>query len=165
MCLTSGSYSRRVGLWPMSIGLGLGWFFSLIWLMVSVWTFAYNPYWSILIAASTVAFLVLLSLMTYRLIIEAHCRYVFELTSDEAVLNTYDQLRHRHSTQMVLLNDVKYAEYYPFSDSACIILHTQYASMEVPLWPLGTQAQDVLDFLDGRGTTIVNVQSDDLIPN
>jgi hypothetical protein len=37
--------------------------------------------------------------------------------------------------------------------------------MEVPLWPLGEQVKDVIDFLDGRGLRIVNVQSDDAIPD
>ncbi len=33
-----------------------------------------------------------------------------------------------------------------------------------PLWPLGEHAQDVIDYLSGRGIRIVNVQSDDRIP-
>ncbi len=65
---------------------------------------------------------------------------------------------------MVLIDDVKYAEYYPYCDSSSMILHTSYAQMEVPLWPLGSRGTDVLDYLIGRGVRVVNVQSDDPIP-
>jgi hypothetical protein len=65
---------------------------------------------------------------------------------------------------MVLLDDVSYVEYYPYSDSACIIMHACHYEMEVPLWPLGEHGQDVIDFLAGRGIRIVNVQTDDKVP-
>jgi hypothetical protein len=46
-----------------------------------------------------------------------------------------------------------------------IILHAPYVDMEVPLWPLSGQGADVVDFLNGRGVNVVNVQSDDKIPD
>ena len=102
--------------------------------------------------------------MSYTLIHDAFQEYIFELTDTEAVLLVNDKLKHKKSTFMILLNDVRYAEYYPYSDSSCIILHAPYYEMEVPLWPLGAHGQDVLDFLTGRGIRVVNVQSDERIP-
>jgi hypothetical protein len=75
-----------------------------------------------------------------------------------------DRKAKKKGTQMLLLADVIYAEYYPYNDSASIIFHTNYARMEVPLWPMGERAQDVVDFLDGRGVRVINVQSDDSMP-
>lgn len=161
----SGSYWQRVGLMPMVVSLVFGWLFVGAWLGICAWLFQYNALWSVTIAASTVVFAAYLGLMTYKIISESYREYVLELTDDEAVLSVVDRLRKRKSTQMVLLDDVKYAEYYPYRDSASVILHAPYADMEVPLWPMGSRSQDVIDYLDGRGITVINVQSDDKIPD
>ncbi len=65
---------------------------------------------------------------------------------------------------MVLLDDVKFAEYYPYCDDSSVIFHAPYTDMEVPLWPMGLHAQDILDFLKGRGVHVINVQSDEKFP-
>jgi hypothetical protein len=102
--------------------------------------------------------------IAYRLLVDSKRQYVLELNASEAVLTVLDNLHRQKSTQMVLLDDVKYAEYYPYPDSASVILHAPYTMMEIPLWPLGQQSQDVMDFLAGRGIAIVNAQFDDRIP-
>lgn len=102
--------------------------------------------------------------MAQTLIRDAHRMYVLELTDSEAVLTVLDSASKRCATQMVLLDDITFAEYYPYRDCSSVILHTAYANMEVPLWPLAGHAQDVLDFLDGRGVRVVNVQSDTPFP-
>lgn len=165
MRLESGSYWNRVGLFPMGISLLFGWVFVCAWLIVCTWLFRYNPLWSVTIGASTLLFAFYLGIMSYKIIADAYRDYTFELTEDEAVLSVMDRLKKKQSTQMVLLDDVKYAEYYPYRDSASVILHAPYADMEVPLWPMGKHGQDVIDFLEGRGVTVVNVQSDDKIPD
>lgn len=161
---TSSPYIKRVGLIPLIIALAAGWVFVLLWTAVSIYAFTYNNYWSLVLAASTVAFASFLGYMTYGLVRDAYQEYVFEITDTEAVLFVHDKMRHRHSTYMILLDDVRYAEYYPYSDSSSIILHAPYYEMEVPLWPLGRHGQDVVDYLSGRGIRVVNVQSDDRIP-
>jgi len=165
MTLISQSHWNRVGLIPMVIALSFGWIFVLLWLGVAVYVFPFNPLWTMVLSASTALFAFYLGVVSHRLISDAFSQYTFELTDSEAVLSVNDRLHKRHSTQMVLLSDVKYAEYYPFQDSASIILHAPYCDMEVPLWPLGSHSQDVVDFLDGRGVPVVNVQSDDKIPD
>jgi hypothetical protein len=162
MCFTFGPNCCRTG--PLVVGLAVSWLFCVVWMVVSLWTFQFNAYWSLLIFASTVLFGVILAAMTQGVLIDAQSVFCFELSSDEAVLITIDKLRSRQSTQMVLLKDVKYAEYYPFTDSACVILHTSYAQMEIPLWTMGQKADDVIAFLEGCGINVVNVQSDDQIP-
>lgn len=165
MTFVSGSYWHRVGLIPMLVGLALGWVFVILWISVAAYVFAYNVLWSIILSLSTLLFSAYLGIVTYRTVSEAFRQYTFELNESEAVLSVVDRLAKRRSTQMVLLNDVKFAEYYPFQDSASIILHAPYCDMEVPLWPLGSHGQDVVDFLDGCGVKVVNVQSDDEIPD
>jgi len=90
--------------------------------------------------------------------------YVLELTESEVVLVIIDRYAKKKTTQMLLLDDVIYAEYYPYPDSSTIIYHTEYALMEVPLWPMGDRGQDVVDFTEGRGVRVINVQSDESIP-
>ncbi len=165
MTLVSRSHWNRVGLIPMVIALAFGWIFVVLWLVVAAYVFPFNPLWAIILSCSTVLFAVYLAVVSHKMIVDALSQYTFELSESEAVLSVVDRLHKRKSTQMVLLNDVKYAEYYPFQDSASIILHAPYCDMEVPLWPLGSHSQDVVDFLDGRGVTVVNVQSDDEIPD
>ncbi len=160
----SGPYCRRPGLYPMAVILALSWVFSFMWLFVALWVFQYNPFWSVTLMASSLAFGSFLGYLTYTMIDDACREYQLELTDDEAVLSVVDRLHKKRSVQMVLLNDVSYAEYYPFQDSASIIFHAPYAEMEVPLWPLGSAAADVVDFLHGRGVNVVNVQSDESIP-
>jgi hypothetical protein len=65
----------------------------------------------------------------------------------------------------VLLADIIYAEYYPYLDSASIIFHTSNSDFEMPLWPMGKHAQDAIDFLTGTGVKVVDVQSDEVIPD
>ncbi len=163
--LVSGSHWRRVGLIPMVVGIGLGFVFVALWLTVAFFVFQFNPLWSILLSCSTTVFATYLGIIGHRLVSDAFRHYIFELNDSEAVLVVMDRMKKRKCTQMVLLDDIKYAEYYPFQDSASIILHAPYIDMEVPLWPMGSHGQDVVDFLDGRGVHVVNVQSDEPIPD
>jgi hypothetical protein len=162
--LVSNPYRRRRGLLPLAIGVILGWIFAVLWFLVSILALPYNALWSALVAASTIAFSILLGAMTAGLVGDAYRDYQLELNETEVVLIVVDRLRRKKSTQMVLLDDIKYAEYYPYSDSASVILHSPYIAMEVPLWPLGGGAQDVIDFLNERGIRVMNVQFDDKVP-
>jgi len=163
--LFSKPYSKRTALGPLMVAVSVGWIFSLLWLFTGIFALLHNFYWGLILLASTFGFSLFLGLMTYSMVRDAYRSFVFELTDSDAVLYVHDKLRKRKSMQMVLLDDVKYVEYYPYRDSSSMILHTSYTQMEVPLWPLGEQVRDVIDFLDGRGLRIVNVQFDDVIPD
>lgn len=145
-----------------AIGVGLA--FVFLWFIVAIGTMPYNIYWSTIIAAAASAFGSLLTFMAYSIIRDSKRSFILELTDTEAVLIVHDRLHNRKATQMVLLDDISYAEYYPYRDSKTIILHCHYAKMEIPLWPFGKQYQDILDYLDGRGVNIIDVQSDDPLP-
>ncbi len=162
--LESDPRIRRVGSNVMWVAIVVGMMFMVLWFSVAVYTFQYNFFWSLTIAGASVAFATFLSLMAHSLIRDSRRLYILELTDTEAVLNVFDGLSGKRAIQMVLLDDIRYAEYYPYRDCSSVILHTSYAQMEVPLWPMGRHSQDVLDFLQGRGVSIVNVQSDDPIP-
>ena len=162
--LESDPAVRRVGSGVMWVAIVAGFFFMVMWLGVACLTFQYNVYWSIVLGGSALAFSFFLGFMAFTLVRDSKRRYVLELSENEAVLNVHDGLSKKTCTQMVLMDDITYAEYYPYCDSSAIIFHTSYAQMEVPLWPLGSKSTDVLDFLDGRGVKVVNVQSDEPIP-
>lgn len=152
----------------MLVALGIGFAFSVVWLVVAVCLISgrelqYVLYGAI-VALATAAYCTYMGYVAYRLLADSKRQYVLELTQCEAVLTVIDNLHKKKSTQMVLLDDVKYAEYYPYPDSSAVILHAPYTVMEVPLWPLGNQSQDVMDFLAGRGIPIVNSQFDDELP-
>lgn len=153
----------------MTIAVVVGFTFSILWLVTAGWLILQPAMdlriWGIVIASCTLLYCGYLSLAAYKLMGDGRRDYMVELTDSECILNVVDNLHHKHAMNMVLLNDVRYAEYYPYPDSASVILHTPYASMEVPLWPFGSQAQDVIDFLEGSGVRICNVQSDDPIPD
>jgi hypothetical protein len=163
--LVSDGYSQRRGLAPLIIALIFCWVFVAIWFGVACFVVFKLLAFGLALFGSVILFTLYLSFFTRTLIRDSCSNYVFELTDKEAVLTVEDRLKHKRSTQMVLLNDIKYAEYYPYADSACIIFHAPYIQMEVPLWPMGSHGQDVLDFLYGRGVRVVNVQSDDKIPD
>ena len=163
--LISRPYAKRAGLWPMVAMLALSWIFVALWVSVAVFVFPYSPFYSVLIGASTIAFSCLLFIMSRKIYIDSFRNFALEITDTEAVLSVEDSLNHKHSQQMVLLDDVKFAEYYPFTDSASVILHAPYTDMEVPLWPMENQGHDLIDFLEGRGVNVVNVQTDDKIPD
>jgi hypothetical protein len=164
MRLVSNPYMRRVGLAPLIVAISFGWLFVILWGAVSAYAFSYNNYWATVLGGSTTAFAALLAYMSFTLVRDGLREYVLELTESEAVLQVYDRWHKKRSTFMILLDDVAYAEYYPYSDSSCLILHAPYYQMEVPLWPLGEHGQDVIDYLAGRGISVVNVQNDDPIP-
>jgi hypothetical protein len=152
----------------MIAALVVGFLFSIAWISVAVWMMLkHSPEfltWGILITLSTLVYCTYMGIVAVKLLGDSRRKYLLELTQTEAVLSTVDRADAVGSTKMVLLDDVKYAEYYPYPDSASAILHAPYADMEIPLWPFGAQAQDAIDFLAGRGITIVNVLSDDRIP-
>ncbi len=166
--IASGPYKARPGLYPMMVALLIGFAFSALWLTVSVMLIldgsTQNVVWGILTGLSTLLYCFYMGYIAYKLVVDSQRQYLLEITYAEAVLTVRDKLHHKKSTQMVLLDDIKYAEYYPYPDSSSVILHAPYAVMEIPLWPLGTQSQDVMDFLAGRGIAIVNAQFDDRIP-
>jgi len=163
--LVSRPYRHRVGLIPLIIAVAFGWIFVIAWTILAISVLIHNIYWSVVLLGSTSAFALFLGFMTYSIIRDSQRQYLFEVTDTEAVLQVVDRLKKQKSTQMVLLDDVEWAEYYPYSDSSCIIFHSPYTEMEVPLWPMGGHAQDVVDFLQGRGVKVVNVQFDDAIPD
>jgi hypothetical protein len=144
--------------------MGIGWVFVGLWSWVVCLTIPYNLLWALLLAGSTAAFAGFLGFMTVGIWRDANKEYEYELNSTEAVVTVFDKLSKRRATKMILMDDVKYAEYYPYLDSACLILHSTAFDMELPLWPLGSRSQDVLDFLDGRGILVMNVQMDDTVP-
>jgi hypothetical protein len=162
--LKSRPYARRAGLYPMIFALGVSWVFTVAWFSLSFWLINKLAVLALAIAFATTAFAVFLAYMSYRLVVDSYRHYVFEVTDSEAVLKIDDRWRHKQTTKMVLLADVTYAEYYPFLDSAAIIFHAPYIDLEVPLWPLERQGEDIIDFLRGCGVKVVNVQSDDKIP-
>lgn len=163
--LVSDPGIKRVGTGPLWAAIGVGLAFSMLWLIVAAGVLPHNFFWSIIMASAACAFSTLLIYTGYSIIRDQKRRFTLELTDCEAVLTVVDGMHNRKATQMVLVDDIVYAEYYPYRDSATIILHTHYARMEVPLWPMGEKSQDALDFLAGRGVNIVNVQSDDPVPD
>jgi hypothetical protein len=163
--LVSDPNASRQELIPVAVGLGLGWAFVCLWLIVACVALAHFFLWGVLLIGSLSAFATFLGFSTWSMVHDAFRDYRFELTDHDACLVVNDRLRGKRSTQMVLLDDVKYVEYYPYTDSASIIFHASYIQMDVPLWPLGTRGQDVVDFLEGRGVKVVNVQSDDKFPD
>lgn len=163
--LVSNGYSQRRGLLPLVIALTFCWLFLAVWLGVACFVVFKILAFGLALFGSVTLFAVYLIFFTRALVRDVFSNFVFELTDMDAVLTVEDRLKHKSSTQMVLLNDIKYAEYYPYTDSACIIFHAPYIQMEVPLWPMGSRGQDVLDFLNGRGVKVVNVQSDDPLPD
>lgn len=163
--LTSLPHKRRPGLFPLCTAICLGWAFVAMWFTVAIVSLAEWPAWGVLIGLSSITFGALLTLFGFGLIRDSRREYLLELTESEVVLVVTDRKAKKKGTQMLLLADVIYAEYYPYNDSASIIFHTNYSRMEVPLWPMGERAQDVVDFLDGRGVRVINVQSDDNMPS
>jgi len=163
--LTSNPHKKRVGLIPLCAVIAVLWMGGLAYVAMAIMTFQRNPELSIgiIIMMSGLGFV--LSIFGYSLLRDSYQDYVLELTDTEAVLIVIDRLRKRKGTQMVLLDDISYAEYHPYADSALVILHTSYTDMQVPLWPMTNQGRDVIDYLDGRGVRVINVQSDDPIPD
>ena len=166
--VASGPYKSRPGLYPMMVALMIGFAFSALWLTVSVMLIldgnTPNVLWGVITGLCTLLYCFYMGYMVYRMVVDSQRQYILEVNSSEVVLTVLDKFHKRKSTQMVLLDDVKYAEYYPYPDSASVILHAPYTVVEIPLWPLGRQSTDVMDFLAGRGIPIVNAQFDDRIP-
>lgn len=166
--LVSGPY-KKPGLYPMLAALAIGFGFSIAWLSLSIALVATgqmpNVAWGVMVGLCTILYCIYMGYVGYQILRDKHRHYVLEVSHCELVLTTLDRLNKKKATQMVLLEDVKYAEYYPYKDSSCLILHSPYATVEIPLWPLGEQGQDLIDFLAGREIKIVNVQLDDSIPN
>jgi hypothetical protein len=163
--LTSNPHKKRVGLIPLCTGIALGWAFVLVWMTVAIIASQQNLIWAALVFLTSITFGFCLALMSFSLLRDSYRDYVLELTDSEVVLVVIDRLRKQRGVKMILLDDVSYAEYYPYPDSASIIFHTAYTDMEVPLWPMSNQGRDVVDYLDGRGVKVINVQSDDQIPD
>lgn len=168
LTLTSGPAKSRPGLIPMVVALVVGFSFAGLWLAVSaalIWEGNFDHViWGTLTGMCTILYCCYMGFMAWKLLSEGRRDYLLELTLDEAVLTVVDNMSHKKSTQMVLLDDVRYAEYYPYPDSSSVLLHAPYTVMEIPLWPLGNCGVDVIDFLSGRGISVINVQSDDKIP-
>lgn len=164
MRVVSAPYFKRRGLVPLLIGLSIGWIFVCLWGAVAAFLLSNNPAWAFVLFASTFGFASFLCWMSYQVFCDAFKTYTFELTDAEAVLQIFDRLRKTKRIQMVLLDDIKFAEYYPYCDDSSVIFHAPYTDMEVPLWPMGLHAQDILDFLKGRGVRVINVQSDEKFP-
>lgn len=163
--LVSGPSTARVGFFPLCIAIGLGFAFVCVWLGVAVVAAYQNLYWAVVIVAAATAFALYLGYAAFGMFKESFKNYVVELNASEIVLKVEDRFTHKESTQMVLLNDVKYVEYYPYRDSASAILHTAYNHIEIPLWPLAGHGEDVVDYLEGLGIKIFNVQLDDDLPD
>jgi hypothetical protein len=165
ICISSGSSMHRTGLIPLVIGLTTGWIFVGLWTALALITISHNIYWALVLCGSTTAFGGFLLYMTWTTILESFTQYTLEMSGTEAVLTSYNRLRKRSKILMMLLDDITFAEYYPYRDSCSLILHTGDREMEVPLWPMGARSQDIIDYLQGRGVRVINVQSDEMFPH
>ena len=163
--LCSKPFKQRSGKLTMTIFLGVSWAFAFVWLAASVWLMTYNILWGLTICVSTTLFCFYLYLMSKGLIEDARLDYVLELTDSEIIYTVLDRKRAKHCTKMVLIDDISFVEYYPFKDSALAIFHAPYIDLEVPLAPMGDCAQDVIDFLTGKGVPIFNTLCDDKFPS
>lgn len=163
--LVSNPGRRRAGLVPLSAALALGWAFSIAWLTVAVFAMAENLAWSVLIILTTIAFTFFLTLMSVSLVRDSYREYRVEISASEIVLTVIDKYAKRTTTQMILFSDVSYVEFYPYPDSACLIFHTPYLQLDVPLWPFGARGRDIVDYLNGLGVKVMDVQFDDQVPS
>lgn len=150
---------------PMWFGISLGWIMVGAGIFAGYLAFGHNQYVSLAFVLPAFLFAGFLIFHIYNLIRQSNCDYIFEITNQDAVFCKIDRLKKKKTFQLILLDDIKYAEYYPYLDSASIIFHTPYAEIEEPLWPMGKHAQDVVDFLTGMGVKVVDVQSDEAIPD
>lgn len=150
---------------PVFWGIAYGYLMSLTIILTAIFTFKYNFYLPLALLITGIAFSLFLTFYIYRTIKEASCDYILEITGQDAIFTKIDSRNKKRTDQLLLLSDIKYVEYYPYQDSASIIFHTPYIDMDVPLWTMGEHVQDVLDFLKGAGIKIINVESDEAIPN
>ncbi|MBA4076853.1 MAG: hypothetical protein C0508_17570, partial [Cyanobacteria bacterium PR.023] len=111
----------------MCTAICLGWAFVAMWFTVAIVSLAEWPAWGVLIGLSSITFGALLTLFGFGLIRDSRREYLLELTESEVVLVVTDRKAKKKGTQMLLLADVIYAEYYPYNDSASIIFHTNYS--------------------------------------
>jgi hypothetical protein len=149
---------------PMILGIGLGWLMVAGGLFAASLAFAHNQYFACGLAAPSFIFALYLIFNTYNLIRQSNCDYIIEISDHDAAFSKIDHWQKKKTNQSILLADIKYAEYYPYLDSASIILHTSSSDIEMPLWPMGKHARDAVDFLTGMGVKVVDVQSDEAIP-
>ncbi len=164
LTLTSRPPLRRHGLVPLFIALSVGIVLSLMWFTVAIFVFFHHHIIGFILAITALGYASYALLIGYRMISDMNQHFKLELTPSEIILTTFNVKKQKKYFKMLLLDDIKLGEYYPYSDSACIILYTGYAEMEIPLWSLPLNGQDVVDYLLGRGIKIVNVQFDDKIP-
>jgi len=157
-----GYYQHTV---PMLWGVCFGYLMVGITLFASYLASKHNNFFAFSLFVSALVFAVLLGVVVYRLIGDILCDYTLEVTNQDVTFSKFDHLRKKQTNQSILLSDIKYVEYYPYQDSASIIFHTTSVDLDIPLWPLGGHVQDVIDFLTGAGVRVVDVQSDDPIPN
>ncbi len=150
---------------PMIFGILLGWTMVGTGIYASYLAIGHSKFLALTIGLPTAVFSGFLILITYTLVRQSSCQYVLEITDHDAAFSKIDPLKKKTVTKVVLLSDIKYVEYYPYLDSATIIFHTPYQDTEVALWPMGEHARDAIDFLSGLGVKIVDVQSDDPIPD
>ena len=164
LTLVSDKDSCNRGMAPMLLGICFGWIMVAAAILISCLAFAHIQYFALSFILPAFIFALFLIANTYNLIRQSNCDYVFEITNHDAAFCKIDRLQRKKTMELVLLSDIKYAEYYPYLDSASIIFHTAYADTEVPLWPMGKHAQDAVDFLVGAGVKVIDVQSDEAIP-
>ncbi len=149
---------------PTFYGICFGYALVIVGFVTSYIAFQHNAYFVFPLLLSASVFACFLTVTAYKLIREILCDYTLEFSDNEAIFAIADNLNNKKSSQVVLLSDIKYVEYYPYQDSASIIFHTSYNDLDVPLWPMGSHVQDVIDFLVGAGVKVIDVQSDESIP-
>ncbi len=156
---------KRIGLIPFAVALIIGVVLSMMWLVVAIFVFFHNHLIGLILGLTAFSYASYAFLISYGLIQDMNYSFRLELTPSEIILTKYNTKKQKKYFKMLLIDDIKIGEYYPYSDSASIILYTSYTEMEIPLWPLNHNGQDVIDYLTGRGVKIVNVQFDDKLPD
>ena len=162
--LVSNRRSCYRSMTPSLCGIVFGYLMVGVSIVAGFFAYAHNYYFALSLFFTGIGFACFLGILTYNLIREANCDYILEITGQDAIFSKIDNWQKKRTDQLLLLTDIKYVEYYPYQDSASIIFHTPYIEMDVPLSPMGNHTQDVLDFLEGAGVKVVNVQSDESIP-
>ena len=158
----SGPHRLRAGTLPLCVGLGLvmAYCVSVLWVVVAYNLFAVNIYIALILSTSIVGFLLFSTLMARAVIKDMTRRYELEVNPSELVVTSYDR-GGKGKSIMILLGDITYAEYYSWTS---MIVHTDYKTFEVPLWPLGNRSRDLVDYLIGHGVNVIDIEEDGELP-
>ena len=156
--LTSIDTLNRKGQTGVILLYGLAWVFVAVWYAAAWATIDNSIAYAALLAVVNTAFMVYLLFAFKKLKTRLKTQYVVEVTDRAIHFFKIGGEPYKQNHKCLELDKIEQAECYRYQDSGSMIIMSRSGQkMEIPMWCMPSNGEDLVECLKNRGIKILNI--------